>query len=136
MMLQRWVTSDGIWPTFDGWCMEHGIDAWEVPADRWMNLVYYFATKNMSRDERAKFDAQIADANARWITIEVEDTVRQRVEARRAELESAPTDRPRGRERRLPPKPAWYGAKDQATRSTLAAKNTLTSRGKKRPARG
>jgi hypothetical protein len=32
------------------------------------------------------------------------------------------------RERRLPPKPSWYGSRDQATLSSLAAKNTLTSR--------
>jgi hypothetical protein len=120
------VTDDAIWPSFDGWCMEHGIDPWEIPADRWCNLVYYFATRNMDQKAREKFDGQMRQATSRWITLSVENTVK---EARtRREAEPVPT----GRRRKLPPKPDWYGSRDQATLSSLAAKNTLTSRGGKK----
>lgn len=33
------------------------------------------------------------------------------------------------RKRRLPPMPAWYGSREQATAESMAAKNTLMSRG-------
>lgn len=110
---------------FDGWCMEHDIDSWELPADRWVNLVYYFATRNMSSEERTKFDGQLSEANARWITMSMEKTVVNDVRKSRVDVDGK---QPVKRERKLPPKPSWYGSSEQATRSSVLAKNMLMSR--------
>jgi hypothetical protein len=135
MFLERWVTDERVWPTFDGWCVEHGIEPMELPSDRGLNLIYYFATRNMDEKQRANFDGSMQQVNAKWIQLSVQKTLtsvpERRVDVIDGEVvrDETPTQR---RERRLPPKPDWYGSRDQATRSSLAAKQTLTSRNGKR----
>lgn len=96
--------------------MTQGVDPWELPAERWLNLIYYFATRNMDRKAREEFDGELAAMKSRWI-------------AARALQSSVPsvreTDIPAQRERKLPPRPAWFGSDDDATRSNLAAMQTL-----------
>lgn len=131
------MTRDDIWPTFDGWCVTQGIDPWDVPSYRWCNLVYFFATRNMDQKQRDKFDGAMSSVHGEWIKLRVRGIVRDRVkviesESRDEPVESTTDPTPTQlRERRLPPKPAWYGTREQATMSSLAAKQTLTSRGGK-----
>jgi hypothetical protein len=118
---------------FDGWCIEHSIDHWDLPADRWLNLIYYFATRNTDKEGRDKFNEQMHQAETEWLTMKVQRTRRtgdaeSTEKQRRAQSPEAIEQRLQ-RERRLPPKPDWYGSRESATASTILAKKALTSRG-------
>lgn len=110
---------------FDGWCVERGITPLELPADRWLNLIEYFATRNMDEKKRKEWDNHIANINIAWMKSKLE-----RALPKEKVVEPRPVN---GRERRLPPKPAWYGSRDNATRDSLMAKSMLTSRNGRKP---
>jgi hypothetical protein len=90
----------------------------------------------MDQKQREKFDSAMQSVDGEWIKLKVRGVLRDRERASAVEsissvkpVESHGEDTPtRQRERRLPPRPSWYGSRDQATLSTLAAKQTLTSR--------
>jgi len=135
MLLEEYITDERNWPTFDGWCVEKGIDLLELPSDRALNLIYYFITRNMDEKQRTKFDNQLQSVRGQWIKLSVQRVLTS-VQGEGRVIDAEPIEgltSTQQRERRLPPRPAWYGSRDQATLSTMAAKQTLTSRnGKKR----
>jgi hypothetical protein len=128
------VTRDEIWPTFDGWCASQNIEPLELPADRWLNLIYFFATRNMDEEKKSEFDGHIAEATARWNAVKVREVIARGLDGAQSGVDATggsstesmvPGSR---RTRRLPPKPAWYGSSDNATLNNMAAMKTMTSR--------
>lgn len=127
------MTRDEVWPTFDAWCLEHGIEPLELPADRWLNLIEYFATRNMDEQKRKEWDNHIASINMEWIKLKLEKVSPSSSDASGGSKSGSDgstrsTQSDQQRARRLPPKPPWYGSRDNATRDSLMAKSMLTSR--------
>jgi len=87
--------------------------------DRWLNLVYYFATRNASTEDKDKFDAAIAEQVAEW-------NLRKSHPAITKALAAPRNGRP---ERKRAPKPAWYGDDKTNTFNSKAAMATLTAPG-------
>jgi hypothetical protein len=107
------------WPIFDGWCASRGVDHEDLRWDRWLNLVYYFATRNASTEDKDKFDAAIAEQVAEWNMQKVKPVVAKA-------LTAAKDAKP---ERKRAPKPAWYGDDKTNTFNSKAAMATLTAPG-------
>jgi hypothetical protein len=108
-----------VWPSFDGWCASRNVDHLELPWDRWLNLVYYFATRNASKEDKDSFDAALAEHVAEWNMQKVKPVV--------AKALATPKDgKP---ERRRAPKPAWYGDDKTNNFNSKAAMATLTAPG-------
>lgn len=58
---------------FDGWCIAQNID-WEMlPPARFCNLTYYWATENLDRDTKTKFDRWLYRQLPEQIADEEED---------------------------------------------------------------
>lgn len=47
------------WRSFDGWCASRNVDPLELPLDRFLNTVYYWATRNGDEDSIKKFDRKL-----------------------------------------------------------------------------
>jgi len=124
VFLTEWATSDLVWPYFDGWCASRNVDHLELPLHRWLNLVYYFATRNASKEDRDKFDAAIADSVSAWHFAKAQPVIEQARQAPKPEPH--PGQR---RERRMPPKPAGWGTAASNTFDSKAAMKTLTAGG-------
>jgi hypothetical protein len=115
----EWATQEAVWPHFDGWCAARNVDHWELPWDRWLNLVYYFATRNADEDSRKEFDSAIAESVTTWQLAKAKPAIEAAV--------SKPKDaKP---ERRRAPKPAWYGDDKTNNFNSKAAMATLTAPG-------
>jgi len=112
-----------------------GVDPLELPSDRWLNLIYYFATRNLDKKGRDEFNGHLEKAKGEWIRRRTQRQLNQATsdDSSGSNIERVDsTGSTRGtaqRGRRLPPRPSWYGSGDAATMSTLAAGKTLTSRG-------
>lgn len=48
------------WAVFDGWCASRNVNPLDLPIDRFCNLVYYWAVRNMKDDAKADFDRHIS----------------------------------------------------------------------------
>lgn len=112
-----------MWPIFDGWCASRNVDHYALPWDRWLNLVYYFATRNASEEDRKKFDQAMNDHVAGEQMKKMKPVLDQ---ARKA---ATGDPKPNERARRLPPKPAGWGTDTKATFDNKAAFTMLTSGG-------
>lgn len=115
---------------FDGWCASQSVDQLDLPWDRCLNLIYYFATRNATKEKKQEFDA----AMTQQVTA---DTLRKMAETRKNAMratqsvetsatvpEGAPesaTNRKRG----LPPRPAGWGDAETATRQSLVVAKSL-----------
>lgn len=122
--LLNWATSDIVWAYFDGWCASRNVDHEALIWDKWLNLVYYFAVRNASSEDKKKFDDGIADAVAAWSLGKAKPVLDM---ARQApKMEPKPDQK---RERRMPPKPAGWGDNARATFDNKAAMKTLTAGG-------
>lgn len=118
---------------FDGWCASQNVDPLELPWDRCLNLVYFFATRNASKEKKQEFDA----AMSKQVTA---DTLRQMALTRKNALKGAQTaapisgvpkgtDEPKStRNSKLPPRPAGWGDDETVTRQTLMAAQSLKVR--------
>ena len=118
-MLSDLILEDKVWPVFDGWCAARGVEHEDLRWDRWLNLVYYFATRNASTEDKDKFDAAIAEKVAEWNMQKVQPVVTKAI----TEPKSTNTERKRA------PKPAWYGDNKTNTFNSKAAFTTLTAPG-------
>jgi hypothetical protein len=118
-MLADLILDDKVWPTFDGWCASRGIEHEDLRWDRWLNLVYYFATRNAATEDKDKFDAAIAEKVAEWNMQKAKPVLAKTI----AEPKNAKP------ERRRAPKPAWYGDDKTNTFNSKAAMATLTAPG-------
>ena len=110
-----------MWPTFDGWCASRNLDPLDLPWDRWLNLVYYFATRNMSTEDKTEFDGTIATQVTAWELAKSKPIL----EAVKSKAKD-PAGKP---ERRRAPKPAWYGDDKTNNFNSKAAMATLTAPG-------
>lgn len=119
LILADLILDDKVWSTFDGWCASRGIEHEDLRWDRWLNLVYYFATRNASTEDKDKFDAAIAEKVAEWEMQKAKPVIAKAL----AEPKNAKP------ERRRAPKPAWYGDDKTNTFNSKAAMATLTAPG-------
>lgn len=118
-MLSDLILEDKVWPVFDGWCASRGIEHEDLRWDRWLNLVYYFATRNASTEDKDKFDAAIAESVAEWNMQKVQPVVAKAIAKPKESRQ----------ERRRAPKPAWYSDDKTNTFNSKAAFATLTAPG-------
>lgn len=122
------------WPTLEGWATSRNTDLMDLPIDRLLNLIYFWATRNAPDEQAlAKFDRKLwmppkgeeAPAESPW-------SAENETNAFKALKSALQPD--------APPKPAAPGA--TATRATprprgTLAKNTNGTPGSRgRPARG
>jgi hypothetical protein len=122
--LVSWALDDRVWPYFDGWCVAHGVDHESLRWDRWLNLVYYFAVRNMSTEERKTFEDEIANVVAAAHLAKAKPLL----DGARNATASATAESTRPG-RRMPPKPAGWGDDKRATFDNKAAIKTLTAGG-------
>lgn len=116
-----WATSDLVWPYFDGWCASRNVDHLELPWDRWLNLVYYFATRNASTEDKEKFDTEMSNRVTEY------NLAKSKPAIDAAMAKTKPVDgKP---ERKRAPRPAWYGDDKTNTFNSKAAVATLTAPG-------
>lgn len=121
VFLLHWVTDSRVWTFFDGWCTSQGIYHEAIPWYKWLNLVYYFAVRNASTEDRQKFDNAIQDQVTAWNRAKLKPVIEQAREN--------PTPTPGQRTRRMPPKPAGWGDNTTNTFNSKAAIKTLTAGG-------
>lgn len=125
-----WVAQDTVWPLFDGWCAEHGVDPGALPFERTLNLIYHFAVRNATKEKKQEFDSAMSNAVSRFKLEEMAATRRNALRA----TESA--DEPQGvpevpantrptRNAKLPPRPAGWGDDVTATQQSLAVAQSL-----------
>lgn len=95
-----------------------------LPWDKWLNLVYYFAVRNASSEDKKKFDDGIAEAVAAWSLEKAKPVL---AAARNAPKPDPTPGEPRAR--RMPPKPAGWGSAATNTFNSKAAIKTLTAGG-------
>lgn len=112
---------DSVWPYFDGWCASRNVEPMDLPWDRWLNLVYYFATRNMSSEDKKELDDDIAKRVTEW------DLSRSKPAIDAAMSKTNQPAEKSGRKR--PPRPAWYGDDKTNTFNSKAAVATLTAPG-------
>lgn len=122
---------------FDGYCASQNVDPLELPWDRCLNLIYFFATRNASKEKKQEFDA----AMSKQVTA---DTLRNMALTRKNALRAAETAAgsegvPKGtdemkppRRTGLPPRPAGWGDDETVTRQALIAAQSLKVRESKR----
>jgi len=122
--LLSWATADEIWPYFDGWCTSRNVDHYALAWDAWLNLVYYFAVRNASNEDKKKFDDAIAEAVAGWHLAKAKPVIEEARKAAKADPKPG-----QKRERRMPPKPAGWGSAATNTFNSKAAIKTLTAGG-------
>lgn len=122
--LFSWATADEVWAYFDGWCASRNVDHESLPWATWLNLVYYFAVRNASSEEKKKFDDAVAEAVAAWSLSKAKPILEAARSAPKVEPKPGQT-----RERRLPPKPANWGSAATNTFNSKAAIKTLTAGG-------
>lgn len=125
-----WATHDEVWPLFDGWCASQSVDPLELPWDRCLNLIYFFATRNATKEKKQEFDA----AMSKQVTA---DTLRKMALTRKNAFKDAekpesssgvpavPEASQSTRNAKLPPRPAGWGDDETATRQSLIAAQSL-----------
>lgn len=128
--LASWATHDEVWPLFDGWAASQSVDPLELPWDRCLNLIYFFATRNASKEKKQEFDA----AMSKQVTA---DTLRKMALTRKNALKATETasslprvpevpEEPKSTRRAaLPPRPAGWGDDETATRQALIVAKSL-----------
>ncbi len=115
---------------FDGWCASQNVDPLELPWDRCLNLVYYFATRNASKEKKQEFDAamskQVTADTLRKMAATRKDAVRATQTAAKSPVVPKGTDTaPHPRRTGLPPRPAGWGDDETVTRQALVAAQSL-----------
>jgi hypothetical protein len=113
------ITADKVWPVFDGWCASKAVEHEDLRWDRWLNLVYYFATRNASTEQKDEFDAALAEAVTAWNLAISAPVIQQALAAPKS---ATP-------ERKRAPRPAWYGDDKTNNFNSKAAMATLTAPG-------
>jgi hypothetical protein len=119
-----------VWPLFDGWCASQNVDPLDLPWDRCLNLIYYFATRNASKEKKQEFDAAMAEQTTaealRKMALTRKNALRATQTAENASVvpESA-SDSRTARRAGLPPRPAGWGDDETATRQSLVVAQAL-----------
>lgn len=119
-----------MWPIFDGWCASQNVEPLELPWDRCLNLIYYFATRNASKEKKLEFDAAMSKQTTadtlRRMALTRKNALRATETADQASMvpQGTPETKP-GRAVKLPPRPAGWGDDENATRQSLLAAQSL-----------
>lgn len=125
-----WVGQETVWPLFDGWCAEHGVDPGGLPFDRALNLIYHFAVRNASKEKKQEFDNAMSQAVSTYKLQEMAASRRNALKgAESAAAEQGAPDVPAApkptRNAKLPPRPAGWGDDMTATQQSLAVAQSL-----------
>jgi hypothetical protein len=125
-----WVAQDTVWPLFDGWCAEHGVDPGALPFDRALNLIYHFAVRNATKEKKQEFDSTMSNAVSRFKLEEMAATRRNALRATESANEpqgvpEVPANTRPNRNAKLPPRPAGWGDDLTATQQSLAVAQSL-----------
>lgn len=126
---------------FDGWCASQNVDPLELPWDRCLNLVYFFATRNASKEKKQEFDAamskQVTAHTLRNMAATRKNAVRAAETAGNSSGVPKSTDEPKlTRRAALPPRPAGWGDDVTVTRQALVAAQSLKVGERTRPSAG
>lgn len=119
--LSLWATHADVWPYFDGWCASRNVDHEELPWWRWLNLVYYFATRNAAKEDKDKFDQAIAEHVAAWH--------KDKLQAAAPEVRSVQAAPASASGRKMPPRPAGWGDDRTNMLNSRAAFTSMTAPG-------
>jgi len=128
--LAAWATHDEVWPLFDGWCASQNVDPLDLPWDRCLNLIYFFATRNASKEKKQEFDAAMTEQTTaetlRKMALTRKNALRATQTADNAPVvpEGTPDSR-MARRPGLPPRPAGWGDDETATRQSLVVAQAL-----------
>lgn len=128
--LADWATHKEVWPLFDGWCASQNVDPLDLPWDRCLNLVYFFATRNASKEKKAEFDAamtkQVTADTLRKMALTRKNAARATESAEKAQgVPEVPPESGPQRAAKLPPRPAGWGDAETATRQALVVAKSL-----------
>jgi hypothetical protein len=115
---------------FDGWCASQNVDPLELPWDRCLNLVYFFATRNATKEKKQEFDAamskQVAADTLRNMALTRKNALRATEKAAETSGVLKGTDAPDSPRRSgLPPRPPGWGDNETVTRQSLIAAQSL-----------
>lgn len=132
-----WVAQDTVWPLFDGWCAEHGVDPGALPFERALNLIYHFAVRNATKEKKQEFDNAMSRAVSTYKMQEMASSRRNALIATQSADEAprvpeVPSTSKPIRSTKLPPRPAGWGDDLTATQQSLAVAQSLKV-GKKTP---
>lgn len=109
---------------FDGWAASKNVDPLSLPWDRYLNLVYYFMTRNLDTEGKDKVDAELAGIERR-LTME-------KVRKPQKQAPATPTAQPvTGRRANLPPRPAGWGTAGASTQDMMLIHKTLSGGGQR-----
>lgn len=125
-----WVAQDSVWPLFDGWCAENGVDPGALPFERTLNLIYHFAVRNASKEKKQEFDSAMTRAVSTYKLQEMAATRRNALSGSESadELQGVPEvpQAPKStRNAKLPPRPSGWGDDLTATQQSLAVAQSL-----------
>lgn len=109
------ATTDQNWPLFDGWCASRNVEPLRLPWQRFLNLVYFWATQGKDKKELREFDSEINKAVSRW---NMEILRKPKLQLKPAPA-AAPVDVKSPNRGKLPPPPTWWGGDDQSKQSML-----------------
>jgi hypothetical protein len=115
---------------FDGWCASQGVAPLELPWDRCLNLVYFFATRNASKEKKQEFDAamskQVTADTLRKMALTRKNAVRATESPEESQgVPEVPLESGTQRAAKLPPRPAGWGDAETATRQALVVAKSL-----------
>jgi len=115
---------------FDGWCASQSVEPLQLPWDRFLNLVYFFATRNATKEKKQEFDSAMQRAVSvatmqelaltRKNALSVPESPDQPLTAPVATPELKPNHNAK-----LPPRPAGWGDDESNVRSSFAAARSL-----------
>lgn len=112
---------------FDGWSASRNVDPLSLPWDRYLNLVYYFMTRNLDTAEKDKIDAEMASIERALALEKVKKQPKQP-----KQVPATPMPQPStGRRANLPPAPAGWGTTGVTTQDALLIRKTLSGGGRR-----
>ena len=131
--LAEWAAHDEVWPLFDGWAASQSVDPLELPWDRCLNLIYFFATRNATKEKKQEFDAamskQVTADTLRKMALTRKNSVRAAEKVENTDGVPKGTDESNSpRRATLPPRPAGWGDDETVTRQALVAAQSLKVR--------
>jgi hypothetical protein len=115
---------------FDGWCASQNVDPLELPWDRCLNLIYFFATRNASKEKKQEFDAAMSKQVTAETLRKMAATRKNAVRPTETAEESSGVPKGTGESRpvrgsKLPPRPAGWGDAEMATRQSFIVAQSL-----------
>lgn len=129
------MSRNAAWVLFDGWSAAQGVDPFELPWSRFLNLIYHFAVRNASKDKKKEFDQAMQQTTNASALREMAAARKDALSATQIDQKSSgvPEDTSEvksNRRSRLPPRPVGWGDDETATRESLMVAQSLKVGGK------